>query len=249
MAKILVIQHAPHEGLGSFEDEIKNAGHSYETLMASSNAIFPSGSKLEEYGALIVLGGPMGAYETDKYPWLQKELIVIQEALRQKKPILGICLGAQLLAVATNKGGRVYKGHKFELGWGPIQLDDWFYKRNPLFFQIDPTKPHTVFHWHQDTFDIPVEGYRLAWNETYPNQAFCFQGNAVGLQFHVEMTAEMIRDWLKDAASKEQVVLAGRDPGKMIADIEKNLPALKEMAHKIFYGFSSLIRENVRRVA
>ena len=245
--KILVFQHVAKEGLGSFEDELKKANLSWETLMVSSDAVFPSSVKLEEYGAFIALGGPMGVYEEERYPWIKKEILVIQEIIRQKKPFLGICLGAQLLAKAV--GARVYPGDKLEIGWHPIRLDDWFFKRNPLFFQIDPTKPQTVFHWHGDTFDIPTEGYRLAWNESYPNQAFCFNGNTVGLQFHVEMTETMIRNWLSDDEARIRVMAAGGDPDQLIADITKYLPALQEMSHKIFYGFSSLIRENRRKVA
>lgn len=248
MPKILVIQHVPHEGPGSFEEEMKKANLTWETLMASDQAIFPSGAKIEEYGALIILGGPMGAYEEEKYPWIKKEILVIAEALRQKKPILGICLGAQLLAKASGGGGRVYPGPKKEIGWHPIRLDDWFYKRNPLFFQIDHTKSHTVFQWHGDTFDIPTEGYRLAWNENYRNQAFCIQGNAVGVQFHPEVTEAMIRNWLS-GEGHARATAGGADPDQILADLPKHFPAMKDLSHKIFYGFASLIRENVRRVA
>ncbi len=249
MAKILVIQHAESEGLGTFADEMKKQNLTWEVLMASNNAIFPSGAKIEEYGGFLILGGPMAVYEEKEYPWITKELLIIKEALRQKKPILGICLGAQMLARAAGTGGRVYPGPKKEIGWYPIRLDDWFYKRNPLFFQIDSTKAHTVFQWHGDTFDIPTEGYRLAWNENYANQAFCFQGNAVGLQFHVEMNAEMICDWFVGEENRQKIREAGFDPDRILAEIPQYLPQLKEMGHKIFYGFASLIRENVRRAA
>lgn len=240
--KILVFQHMPNEGLGTFEDELKKANLTWESLMINEETLFPSSTKLEEYGGFIVLGGPMGVYEERQYPWIKKELMMIQEMLRQKKPILGVCLGAQLLAKAS--GGRVTQGVKPEIGWFPIRLDDWFYKRNPLFFQIDHTKPHMVFHWHGDTFDIPTEGYRLAWNENYMNQAFCFNGNAVGIQFHVEMTEDMIKDWLSDEVSRMKIMAYGGDPDKILAEIPKYLPGLKDLAHKIFYGFASLIREN-----
>jgi len=242
--KILVFQHAVHEGLGTFEDELKKAGLTWETLMISNDTLFPSGVKLEEYGGLIMMGGPMGVYEDAEYPWIRKEVMVIQECLRQKKPILGVCLGAQLLAKAA--GGRVAKGPTPEIGWHPIRLDDWFYKRNPLFFQIDPTKEHIAFHWHNDTFDIPTEGYRLAWNETYRNQAFCFNGNAVGIQFHPEMTEAMVLDWISSDEARAQIEDAGEDPQKILEDASQHLPALRELAHKIFYGFASLIRENRR---
>ncbi|MBI3540635.1 MAG: gamma-glutamyl-gamma-aminobutyrate hydrolase family protein [Deltaproteobacteria bacterium] len=247
MPKILVIQHAASEGPGTFEEEMKKAGLTWEIFMASDHAIFPSGTKLEEYNGFLILGGPMGVYEEKKHPWIQKEILIIKEMLRQKKPILSICLGAQLLAKAA--GAQVTKGHQHEIGWLPIRLDDWFYKRNPLFFQIDPAKEHTVFQWHGDTFDIPVEGYRLAWNETYPNQAFCYQGNAIGLQFHVEMNEAMIKDWVSDEENRVKIMAAGGDPDKILSDIPKYLPTLQAMAHKIFYGFASLIRDNRRQAA
>lgn len=245
--KILVLQHTPEEGLGTFEEELKKANLTWETLMISGDTLFPSSAKLEEYGGFIILGGPMGVYEKDKYSWIAKELMIIQEMLRQKKPILGVCLGAQMLAQAA--GGRVYPGIQPEIGWFPIRLDDWFYKRNPSFFQIDPAKPHTVFQWHGDTLDIPTEGYRLAWNENYMNQAFCFNGNAVGLQFHVEMTEEMIRDWLSSDWMRRQVIASGNDPEKILIDIPKYMPELRDLCHKIFYGFQSLIRDPRRKVA
>ncbi len=247
MPKILVIQHVASEGLGTLVDEMKKFNFTPEIFMVSHDAIFPSSIKLEEYGGLVILGGPMGVYEEEKYPWIKKELLVIQEALRQKKPILGICLGAQMLAKAA--GGRVYRGKQAEIGWFPIRLDDWFYKRNPLFFQIDHTIPHVVFQWHADTFDIPTDAYRLAWNDDYPSQAFCFQGNAIGLQFHVEVDEAMVRNWLFSEDGRYQVIEAGYNPDKILQEAPKHLSHLRELAHKIFYGFASLVRENVRRAA
>lgn len=246
-AKILVLQHAPTEGLGLFEEEMKKANLSWETLMISNDTLFPSAMKLEEYGGFIILGGPMGVYEQDKHPWILKELMIVQEMLRQKKPILGICLGAQMLAQAA--GGRVYPGTKPEIGWFPIRLDDWFYKRNPCFFQIDPANPHMVFQWHGDTFELPSEGYRLAWNENYKNQAFCFNGNAVGLQFHVEVTEDMIREWLSGDWARKQVIASGGDPERILGDVSKYMAEMRDMAHKIFYGFTSLIRDPRRNAA
>ncbi len=251
MAKILVIQHVPHEGLGNIETELKLAGHTTETIAVWDHPVFPSSTKLEDYGGIIVLGGPMAVYEESQHPWMTKELLVIGEALRQKKPFLGICLGAQLLAKAA--GADVYPGNRedrpTEIGWYPIRLDDWFYKRNPLFFQIDPAKEHTVFQWHGDTFDIPTEGYRLALSENYPNQAFCFQGNAVGLQFHVEMTEELIRSWVTGDENRAKILSQGCDPDEILADMPKHLPGLQALCHKICYGFVSLIRTNTRRAA
>ncbi len=247
MPKLLVIQHSPLEGLGLFEEEIKKINLTYDTIMAGDDVVWPSGVKLEEYVGLIVLGGPMSAYEEARFPWIKKELLVIGEALRQKKPILGICLGAQMLAKAA--GAKVHPGHTKEIGWAPIRLDDWFYKRNPVFFQLDPKKEHKVFHWHSDTFDIPTQGYRLAWNDTYPNQAFCIQGNAIGIQFHPEMTLEMVKSWCESTAGQMDATSSGYDTQKILAESATHLPELKEIAHKIFYGFAAFLRENTRRAA
>ena len=245
MSKILVIQHSPTERLGSFEREIELQKMTATLLRVYENPVFPSGAELEGYGALIVLGGSMSVTEEKKYPWIKQELLVLQEALRQRKPVLGTCIGAQLFAKAC--GATVSKGAVKEIGWGPIRFDDWFSKRNPLTFQLDLAKPHTVFHWHGDTFDFPVEGYRLAWNETYPGQMFCYQGNAIGIQFHPEVTEGMIRQWVESGAS--ELKEAKVDPQKILADIPKYLPELEKLCHKFFYGFASLVRENIRRAA
>lgn len=245
--KILVIQHAPHEGLGSFAEEAKGANFETEFLKVWEGPVFPSGVEIEGYGAIISMGGPQSATEVDRCSWMKKELMVLEEALRQKKPILGICLGAQLLAKACGQGGRVYRGKRPEIGWLPITFDEWFSKRNSLFFQLDLARPHPVFHWHEDTFDFPTEGYRLAWSEITPNQAFSFQGNAFGLQFHVEMTEPMVRDWLSGEEAQKQVRAAGYDPDQILREAPQYLGPLREMAHKVFYGFTTLIRDDVRR--
>ncbi len=248
MAKILVIQHSPLEGSGLFEEEIKLAGHTYETLMVSDKAVWPSGAQLENFAGLIILGGPMGVYEEAKYPWISKELMVLTEALRQKKPMLGICLGSQMIAKAA--GAKVYPGTKKEIGWGIIRLDDWFYKRNPLMYQLDPQKEYPVFQWHGDTFDIPYDGYRLAWNDNYPNQAFCVNGNAIGLQFHPEVTLDMVKSWCTSEEGQEDANRGGYDAKKVLSLCKpESFEALKELAHKLFYGFSSLLRDNIRRAA
>lgn len=248
MPKILVIQHSPVEGLGTLAEELPKYQLEPHTLMATDhNTVFPSGAQLEQYAALIILGGPYAAYEADQHHWMQKEMMVIQEALRQKKPILGICLGAQLLAVAS--GGRAYRGPKAEIGWGTIRLDDWYYKRNPVFFQLDHLKEHPVFQWHGDTFDIPSDGYRLALNDQYVNQAFSFQGNTVGLQFHIEVDEEMINNWLKDEHMVFELSEAGQKIQPILEATKEHLPALRDMARKMFTGFAAMIRENVRRAA
>lgn len=245
MKKILVFQHAAHEKLGTFEKEIRSQGFEYETLWIPDLKSFPSAQQLESYAALIVLGGPQSVCEEREYPWMKHELLLIREALRIKMPILGICLGAQLLARAA--GAPVRKGPIKEIGWGWIRFDDWFSKRNPLTFQFDLTKPHPVFQWHGDMFDIPVEGYSLAWNDNYPGQMFVFQGNAIGIQFHPEMTQEMVREWVDQG--RDEIIRNKNDPYRIVEETQRYLPNLEKLCHRFFYGFASLIRENIRRAA
>ncbi len=245
MPKLLVIQHAPTEGLGTFEEELKANNLTYDLIKTYEQPKFPGGAEFDGYAGLISLGGPMGAGDESLHPWITKELMTLKEFLRQKKPILGICLGAQLLARAS--GGRVYRGHVKEIGWYPVKLDDWFSQRNPLFFQFEQDKELIVFQWHQDTFDKPSEGYTLCWNQNYSQQAFSFQGNAIGLQFHPEMTEAMIRQWVE--VDSAQLIQEGFDPRKIIDQGIQHLPELKKIGHKIFYGFASLIRDNRRQAA
>lgn len=245
MPKLLVIQHAPTEGLGAFEEEMKANNLTWDTIKTYESAQFPGGSEFDGYAGLISLGGPMGANDESTHPWIAKELMTMGEFLRQKKPILGICLGAQLLARAS--GGKAYRGSKKEIGWYPVKLDEWFSHRNPLFFQFERGKDLIVFQWHGDTVDKPSEGYTLCWNENYPQQAFSFQGNAIGLQFHPEMTEAMIREWVE--AGQAEIKQAGLDPQKILSESKQHLPELKKIGHRIFYGFASLIRDNRRQAA
>jgi len=243
MKKILVFQHADVERLGTLEKEIQLAGMTCDILLTYQASDFPTPKELESYGAVISLGGEKSVYERHKHPWLDKEFRLLQEALRMKKPILGICLGAQMLAGAA--GAAVRKGPSKEIGWGWVRFDDWFSQRHPLTFQLELDKPHVVFHWHGDSFDLPVEGYRLAWNDATPIQMFCIQGNAVGIQFHPEMTGEMIGEWV--VHHRKELVEDRIDPDKILQETPKYLPDLQKLSHRFFYGFASLVRENVRQ--
>lgn len=135
----------------------------------------------EQIEGLVVMGGPMGAYETDKHPFLAAECDLIAELVRQDRPVLGVCLGAQLLARAL--GARVFPGHGPEIGFGAVELTAEG-KRDALFGSHGPSLP--VFHWHGDTFDLPEGSTLLASSAEYPHQAFRFGRYAYGLQFHIE---------------------------------------------------------------
>ncbi len=139
---------------------------------------------------LVILGGPIGAYETDIYPFLKSELALIEHRLSRDLPTLGICLGSQLMARAL--GSRVYDGPVQEIGWGKVKLTSEGMSSclNPL-----AETEATVLHWHGDSFDLPEGAQRLASNTQYENQAFAYGRNALALQFHLEADPRQLEEW------------------------------------------------------
>jgi GMP synthase (glutamine-hydrolysing) len=139
---------------------------------------------------LVVLGAPIGVYETDSYPFLKSEIALIERRLSRDLPTLGICLGAQLMASAL--GSRVFAGPVKEIGWGRVELtsDGAASCLSPL-----GEAESVVLHWHGDTFDLPKDATRLVSNKHYQNQAFAYGRNALGLQFHLEADPSRLEQW------------------------------------------------------
>jgi GMP synthase (glutamine-hydrolysing) len=139
---------------------------------------------------VVVLGGPIGVYQTDDYPFLTAEIALIEYRLSRNLPTLGICLGSQLMAKAL--GSRVYKGPVKEIGWGKVELT----KEGISSCLGDlQDKDAVVLHWHGDSFDLPAGAVRLASNENYENQAFAYGDNALALQFHLETDPRQLEEW------------------------------------------------------
>jgi GMP synthase (glutamine-hydrolysing) len=139
---------------------------------------------------VVILGGPIGVYQTEDYPFLTAEIALIEYRLSRNLPTLGICLGSQLMAKAL--GGRVYKGPVKEIGWGKIELTKEGISSCLGNLQ---DKDAVVLHWHGDSFDLPSGAVRLASNENYENQAFAYGGNALALQFHLESDPRQLEEW------------------------------------------------------
>ncbi len=175
-----VIQHVPFEGPGKIAHFATSRGWTIKTTKLFEGDGFP---KHEEYDLLVIMGGPMGAHDEGKFPWLAGEKRYLNEAIEKGKKLLGICLGAQLLADVL--GARVYRNEQKEIGWFPIELTDEG-KESPLF--RDFPRRFTPFHWHGDTFEIPRGAVHIARSEACENQAFAFEERVIGLQFHLEMT-------------------------------------------------------------
>lgn len=174
--RIHYFQHVTFEGLGSIADWAKEKGHTVTVTKWYEHRVLPA---LPDIDMLIVMGGPMGVYEEDLHPWLSAEKEFIRQAIAAQKPVLGICLGAQLIAAAL--GARVYPNGQKEIGWFPIQCDE-----------LLAPSPTTVLHWHGDTFDLPENAVLLAETPVCKNQAYLIGDRVIGLQFHFEMTAEAL---------------------------------------------------------
>jgi GMP synthase (glutamine-hydrolysing) len=186
-------QHVSFEGLGSIEEWCIGNGHALSATRFYENATVPD---LKEIDWLIIMGGPMGVNDEKKYPWLVTEKEFIQQAIAEEKTVIGICLGAQLLAQIL--GAKVYQNSQKEIGWFPIEFSSNA-SQHTLFSGLE--NPITVFHWHGDTFDIPEKAIHLASSKACRNQGFLYQNNILGLQFHLETTKESLR----------QMIANGRD--------------------------------------
>ncbi|RXT06538.1 type 1 glutamine amidotransferase [Ammoniphilus sp. CFH 90114] len=179
------IQNDPLATPGFIKDWVKERGYTLTGTQFYNRDPLPI---LEHVDLLIILGGRMGAYEEEKYPWLREEKEFIRQAVQQKKGVLGICLGAQMIADAL--GGRAYPHVHSEIGWWPLEFTEEV-RNNP--FPQEFCSSLNMFQFHSDTFDLPDGAVQLATSTACKNQAFVYGERVVGLQFHPEFTLEMIR--------------------------------------------------------
>ena len=173
-------QHVPFEGLGSIEQWVKARSAHISVTKFYEDPYLP---QIDGIDLLIILGGPMSANDEQAYPWLKIEKNFIAEAIKHGKIVLGICLGAQLIASAL--GARVFPNRNREIGWFPIE---WLTQSKYTNLKNIFPSHMEVFHWHGDTFDLPAHAVHLARSEGCDNQAFCIGERVLGLQFHLEVT-------------------------------------------------------------
>ena len=184
----VALRHVAFEDLGLLAPIMAREGWDVSYCEAAVDDL--SHPSIKNAHLVIVLGGPIGVYETNDYPFLTAELALIEHRLSHDLPTLGICLGSQLMARAL--GSRVFKGKVKEIGWGAIELTEEGRSSCLKPLQEDDA---VVLHWHGDTFDLPREATRLASNRNYENQAFAFGRNSLALQFHLEADPRQLEEW------------------------------------------------------
>jgi GMP synthase (glutamine-hydrolysing) len=222
--RILCLENIRCETLGNLESLLLNDGFEIEKINVKTQEV-PKNPM--QYGAIIILGGPMSVY--DNHGFINEEIDLVRFSKKKNVPLLGICLGSQIIAQAS--GGIVFKGTKKEIGWHKIEIEQPL-SGSDLFAGLRKSTP-TVFHWHGDTFTLPDEARILARSELYP-QAFII-GSLVGIQFHLEVTARMIQSWLINY--KAETISEGIDGQELMKESAAFLTELGEICKVVYSNF------------
>jgi GMP synthase (glutamine-hydrolysing) len=219
----LIIVHVESEGPGTLGAFLESSGAGVRLARVYTGERLPE--NIDGLNAIISMGGPMNVYEEQEYPFLKDETTLLQKAIASNLPVLGICLGAQMIAKAS--GARVVRSPKEEVGWGKVFVTDA--GRSDLLFSGLPATLD-VLQWHGDMFEIPEAGALIATGDDCPHQAFRYR-NAFGLQFHVEVTRDILADWFKDLP----------DLDRILRRYDELKPVLNKHAGQIFKNFMSII--------
>jgi GMP synthase-like glutamine amidotransferase len=237
MSRCLVVQHVAPEQPFAIEEALRAAGVAVETVRVFAGEPLPAG--LSDLDGLVVMGGPMSANSDDGFPSRSAELALLSQAVTAGIPTLGVCLGAQLLALAA--GGSVRRGEAGpEVGWGQVELTDAC--RSDALFADLPSRLE-VMQWHGDTFSLPEGGAILAANAAYANQAFRVGSAAWGLQFHIEVDAEAVAGFL-DAFGADADAVAGRSE-QIRAETPAALARLAPFRQILLGRFAQLVAADI----
>ena len=233
MSKIWVLQHHPAENLGAIADALEAAALAWQYVRIFDGHPVPADMK--GAGGLIVMGGPEAVYQLDRYPYLRAEMALIENALKAGKPVLGICLGSQLLAAVLDASVR--RARQKEIGWyrvrlGPEAEHDRLMRGVPLEF--------VAWHWHSDIFDLPAGAVALASSDLTEAQAFRYGDKAWGLLFHAEMTRQIIAALVAEFGDGLKRV--GIDGEGILARVPEYLPKLAPIADTIFSRWAATVQ-------
>jgi GMP synthase (glutamine-hydrolysing) len=230
--RVLVLQHAESENLGTIEDALTAGGVAFDYIRTFEGQPVPN--DVCESSGLIVTGGPMGVYETDRFPFLIRELKLIEAFLEAQRAILGVCLGSQLLAAAL--GATVRNGRKREIGWFPVDLTPA--SRRDRLWNGQPSR-FAAFHWHGDIFDLPKGAVSIASSDITPVQSFRYGDRAYGILFHLEVTERHIWKMLKEFAGEIQ--RQNLDAEGILLQARFLLPPLQQIGATIFRRWTQLL--------
>jgi len=224
MSDVLVVQNTRIESSGYLGELLSSDGFDITSINAK-HEIIPN----KKFSLVVILGAPESA--NDDLPYLRAEQQLIKNSVEKNIPVLGICLGSQL--IAKTFGAKIYSGPKKEIGF----YNDLKISSNSTFFS-GFQNPFTVFHWHGDTFDLPQGALRLASSEHYPNQAFQYK-SAIGLQFHLEVNEEMVNLWLDNTKEKLQKI-SYINPQEIRSEINENISIVKSNMKNFYNNFKSV---------
>ncbi|MEQ8789354.1 MAG: type 1 glutamine amidotransferase [Pirellulaceae bacterium] len=236
MKPVLVLRQVPHEGLGLLAEVLREHHVAYSYLDLFDDP--PHHVDVSRLSGLVILGGPMNADQTDEHPFLAHEVQWIGEAVGRGLPVLGICLGSQLLAKAL--GASVYAAERKEIGWCTVEMTEAA-GDDPLLATCGPRE--TVFQWHGDTFDLPPGATWLARSDVAPNQAFRFGRSVWGLQFHIELTPVEFDMWLREPGMCGEIAhLDYVDGDEIERRAVDEFPRLQQLGRRILSPFAALCR-------
>ncbi len=243
MRRLLVFQHVPHEILGTLDPLLRDHGFRirYVNFGRDPDAL----PDLDRYHGLIVLGGPMNCDQVTRHRHLATEVTAIQQAVRDGKPVLGICLGSQLLARAL--GAPVTPNRVKEIGWYDVAPTAEG-RKDPLFQHFADSE--RIFHWHGDTFAIPHGAVHLAASTDCAHQAFRFGHNAYGLQFHLEVDEPMIHRWLQAPTNRRELdgLQGVIDPAAIARETPAHIGRSRALGGAVFGEFLRLFQARRRRI-
>lgn len=242
MSRILVFQHVAAEPLGTLDPLIRRRGHRIRFINFERDP--EAQPNVERYRGLVVLGGPMNVEDRATRPHLKTELRAIERMLALGRPVLGICLGAQLLAHVL--GAPVRRIERPEIGWYPL-LTTAAGRLDPVFASLGAGSP--VFQWHGYHFEVPASAAHLARTETCEQQAFRYGDNAYGFQFHLEMDRLLIERWLATPAYRDELVASGLPQGDAAIRTltHRHIAPMQRRAEGVFNTFLDLVGRPERR--